>query len=255
MKAFTKEIAELLPTAQLPELHARLRHALDQCGLMVLTGDPGVGKTAAVRAFSQGLDPTTCTVLYLADPTLTPRSLYRLLGAHLGLEMPWSASECAGAVRQGLLARRQAGATPLVILDEADEIPTTTLGELRVLQNANMDPLSPAAVVLIGAPLLRQRLRLVTLAPLAQRVTATYHLVGLTAAETAVYVDLQLALDGTPAITFTPAAVEDIFHLTRGVPRLINRLCQTALLGAAGSESPVVEPRTIKAAALDCGLA
>lgn len=95
MKAFTKEVPELLATSQLPELHARLRHTLDHCGLMVLTGDPGVGKTAAVRAFCHGLDPTTCTPLYLADPRLTPRALYRLLGAHLGLETPWSASECA----------------------------------------------------------------------------------------------------------------------------------------------------------------
>ena len=255
MKAFTKEVPELLATSQLPELHARLRHTLGHCGLMVLTGDPGVGKPAAVRAFCHGLDPTTCTPLYLADPRLTPRALYRLLGAHLGLETPWSASECARAVRQALLSRRQAGAIPLIVLDEADELPTTTLGDLRVLQNAEMDALSPAAVVLVGSPLLRQRLRLVTLAPLAQRVTAAYHLVGLTAAETGAYLELQLSLDGTPAVTFTPAAVEDVFHLTRGVPRLINRLCQTALLAAAGSPSPVVEPRTIKLAAIDCGLA
>lgn len=255
MKAFTKEIDELLPTAQMPELHARLRHTLAQCGLMLLTGEPGVGKTAAVRIFCQSLDPTTCTVLYLADPTLTARALYRLLADQLGLEVPWSGSECGRAVRQALLARREAGAVPLLVLDEADELPTATLGDLRVLQNAAMDARSPAAVVLIGAPLLRQRLRLQTLAALAQRVTAAYHLVGLTAAETAAYIDLQLALDGTPAISFTPAAVEDVFHLTRGVPRLINRLCQTALLAAAGSESSIVEPRTVKTAAMDCGLA
>jgi type II secretory pathway predicted ATPase ExeA len=254
MKAFSKEVPELLATAQLPELHARLRHTLQQCGLMLLTGDPGVGKTAAVRSFCQTLDPTTCTLLYLADPKLTPRSLYRLLGNLLGLETPWAASECARAVRQALLRQREAGAVPLVVLDEADELPTATLGELRVLQNGAMDALSPAAVVLIGAPLLRQRLRLVTLAPLAQRVTAAYQLVGLTATETTAYIDLQLSLDGTPAVTFTPAAKEDVFHLTRGVPRLINRLCQTALLGVAGSDSPIVEPRTVKAAAADCGL-
>ena len=210
-----------------------------------------------MRAFSEGLDPTSCTVLYLAsDPTLTARALYRLLADQLGLEVPWSGSESARAVRQALLARREAGAVPLILLDEADELPTATLGELRVLQNAHMDARSPAAVVLIGAPLLRQRLRLQTLAALAQRVTASYQLVGLTTQETAAYIDLQLALDGTPAVTFTPAAVEDVFHLTRGVPRLINHLCQTALLAAAGSDSPaVVEPRTIKAAAADCGLA
>ncbi len=255
MKAFTKEISELLATTQLPELHARLRHTLAQCGLMILTGEPGVGKTAAVRAFCQALDPTTCTVLYLADPGLTTRGLYRLLGAALGLETPWSGSECARIVRQGLLARYDAGAVPLLVLDEADELPTATLGELRVLQNAAMDQRSPAAVILIGSPQLRQRLRLQTLTALAQRVTTTYHLVGLTAEETAAYIDLQLSLEGTPQTTFTPAAVDDIFHLTRGVPRLINRLCQTAILAAASTDPPVVEPRTIKAAAIDCGLA
>ena len=255
MKAFTKEIPELLRTAQLPELHARLRHTFEHRGLMLLTGEPGVGKTAAVRAFCQTLDPTTCTVLYLADPALTTRGLYRLLGASLGLETPWSGSECARLVRQGLLARCEAGAVPLLVLDEADELATATLGELRVLQNAAMDALSPAAVVLIGSPALRQRLRLQTLAPLAQRVTTTYHLVGLTAEETASYLDLQLSLDGTPQLTFTPAAIEDIFHLTRGVPRLINRLCQTAILAAAASDQTIVEPRSVKAAAIDCGLA
>ena len=254
MKAFTKEIDQLLATSQLPELHARLRHTLDQCGLMAITGEPGVGKTAATRAFCQALDPTTATVLYLADPTLTPRGLYRLLADLLGLDAPWSAAECCRSVRSALLSRREAGAVPLLLLDEADELPVATLAELRVLQNADMDNRSPAAVVLIGAPALRQRLRLLSLAALAQRITATYHLVGLTSAETSAYIDLQLALDGTPAITFTPAAVEDVFHLTRGVPRLINRLCQSALLAAAASDPSLVEPRTVKAAAIDCGL-
>lgn len=256
MTAFTKETEALLPTAQWPELHARLRHTLAQCGLMVVSGEPGVGKTAAVRSFVHTLDPTTCTVLYLADPTLTPRALYRCLADQLGLQVAWSGSEAARAVRQALLARRETGAVPLLILDEADALPLSTLGELRVLQNAEMDHRSPTAVVLIGAPLLRQHLRLQQLAALAQRVTAAYQLVGLTPAETAAYVDLQLTLDGTPAVTFTPAALEDVFHLTRGVPRLINRVCQTAMLVAASSERPdVVEPRTVKAAAMDCGLA
>lgn len=256
MPAFSKEIDELLPTTQWPELQARLRHTLDQCGLCLITGDPGVGKTAAVRSFCQSLDPATHLSLYLADPALTPRALYRLIAAHCGLEVPWAASECARAVRQALLGRRQSGVTPLLVVDEADELPTATLAEIRVLQNAEMDRFSPAAVVLVGAPSLRQRLRQLTLAALAQRVTTTYHLVGLTAAETAAYIDLQLGLDGTPAVSFTPTAVEDVFHLTRGVPRLINRLCQTALLAAASGESPgVVEPRTVKAAAIDCGLA
>lgn len=256
MMAFTKEIAELLPTTQVPELHARLRHTLDQCGLMVVTGEPGVGKTATVRAFCQAVDPTTCTVLYLADPNLTARSLYRLLAEQLAVEVPWSGSEAARAVRQTLLARREAGTVPLIVLDEADELSTSTLGELRVLQNAAMDARSPAAVVLIGAPRLRQHLRMQSLVALAQRVTASYHLVGLTTQETAAYIALQLSVDGTPAVTFTPAAIDDVFHLTRGVPRLINRLCQTALLAAADSDRPdVVEPRTIKAAAADCGLA
>ena len=256
MPAFSKEIAELLPTAQWPELQARLRHTVDQCGLCVISGDLGVGKTAMVRAFCQALDPMTHLLLYLADPALTPRALYRLVGTLLGLDvLPWAVSECARAVRQTLLGRRDAGVTPVLILDEADELSTATLAEVRVLQNAEMDHRSPAAVILIGAPPLRQRLRQVTLAALAQRVTAVYHLVGLTAAETSAYIDLQLSLDGTAAVRFTPAAVEDVFHLTRGVPRLINRLCQTAVLAAAASDPPVVEPRTVKAAAIDCGLA
>jgi len=254
MKAFTKDISALLPTTQLPEVHARLRHTLAQRGLMVLDGEPGVGKTAAVRAFCQTLDPTTCTVFYGADPGLTTRGLYRLLGSALGLETPWSGSECARIVGQALLARCASGAVPLLILDEADALPTATLAELRVLQNAAMDQISPAAVVLIGSPQIRQRLRLQTLAALAQRVTTTYRLVGLTAQETVAYVDLQLSLDGTPLATFAPTAIQDVFHLTRGVPRLINRLCQTALLAATASDPPVVEQRTIKAAAIDCGL-
>ena len=134
MPAFSKDIDELLPTAQWPELQARLRHTTEHCGLFVLTGDPGVGKTAAVRTFCQSLDPAGHLILYLADPALTPRALYRLLGAQLGLETPWSASECGRVVRQTLLGRRQAGMVPLLVIDEADDLPTATLAELRVLQ-------------------------------------------------------------------------------------------------------------------------
>ena len=87
MPAFSKEIDELLPTTQWPEFQARLRHTVAQCGLCVLSGDPGVGKTAAVRAFCDALDPATHLILYLADPALTPRALYRLIAAALGLEV------------------------------------------------------------------------------------------------------------------------------------------------------------------------
>ena len=193
-------------------LNAALWTWVDQAYHQRVHTETGATPTARL---AQPVRPVADALAHEQTPTLTPRALYRCLADQLGLPVAWSGGDAARAVRQALLARREAGAVPLLILDEADALPLSTLGELRVLQNAEMDHRSPTAVVLIGAPLLRQHLRLQQL-----------------------------------------AALEDVFHLTRGVPGLINRVCQTAMLVAAGSERPdVVEPRTVKAAAMDCGLA
>ncbi len=239
---FTAEVPAdaLFRSAPLEEALARLRFVLDQHAIGLLCGEPGCGKSATLRALVAACDPAQHKFIYLTVPR-SPRALLQTLCHALGLEPAWFAAELQRQVKDALARLDGHGVTPVLLCDEAQLAPTAVLDELRLLTNTAMDARCPAGIVLAGHQSLRRRLDLEALAPLAQRIAVATTLPGLSAAQTAAYVEHQLQWAGATRPVFTREVIELIAHHSRGVPRQINRLCTAAMLAAFAVQQPLVE--------------
>jgi len=237
--------AELPPEAlfrslPLEEALARLQFVIDQHGIGLLTGEPGSGKSATLRALVAASDPARHKFIYLTMPR-SPRGLLTVLCHALGLDPAWSAVDLAAQVKEALCRLDAHGVTPVLLGDEAQLAPAAVLDELRLCCNTAMDAHCPVAVVLSGHSSLRRRLAMEALAPLAQRLTVTTTLPGLSTQQTANYIEHQLQWAGAARPLFTREVIELLAHHSRGVPRQINRLCTAALLAAFAVQQPLVE--------------
>jgi type II secretory pathway predicted ATPase ExeA len=239
---FTAELPTeaLFASAPLQEALARLRFVIDQHGIGLITGEPGCGKSVALRALVASCEPATHKFIYLTAPR-SPRGLLQLLCHALGLDPAWFAVELQRQVRDALIRLDGHGVTPVLLCDEAQLAPVSVLDEIRLLTITAMDSRCPLAIVLSGHGSLRRRLALESLLPLAQRMTVATTLSGLSAAQTAEYIQHQLTWAGASRPLFTREVIELIAHYSRGIPRQINRLATAALLAAYAVQQPLVE--------------
>lgn len=239
--------ADLFVSAQHQELLARLHYLAATRGLGVVSGEVGSGKSTTIRAWVPTLDPARYRVMYLVAPS-SPRALYRTICGHLGLEPAWLAADLARQVADALTALTTKGITPVLVVDEAQELSPTVLTALRFLTQAEMDSTSPLALILMGHPSLRQRLKLNTYEAFTQRVSLRFHLTGLTAPETGDYIRHHLRIAGRDQPLFTDAAVDLLFHHARGIPRVLNTLATQSLLGAFQARQNLVDEHVVQKA-------
>jgi len=136
-------------------------------------------------------------------------------------------------------------------VDEAQNLGRQRLEELRLLSNLNADQDFLLQMILVGQPELRDLMQTPQLRQLAQRIGADYHIGGLTVGETMAYVQHRLKVAGGSEELFTPEAVRLAFAASRGIPRLINQLCDTALVYAYSEQKPVVDELLMREAIRD----
>jgi type II secretory pathway predicted ATPase ExeA len=252
---FTKDIpADLLfNAAGQTELCVRLDFLLKQRGLGLVTGETGSGKSTALRRFVATLEPTRHAVIYLSNPVLGLSGIYRDLLAALGHEPPFGKPKTVARIRTAfheLLHTKHR--LPVVILDEAHLLPPTVFEPLRLLFSAEMDSQSLGVLLLVGQPELRHTLRLAAYEAFYQRITTQYHLPPLDLAQTIAYVRHQVQLSGYKAGNiFTDDALARIYEATKGVPRLINRLCDMALIVGMVEKKQILEESAIRKALAD----
>lgn len=252
---FTKDIpADLLfDAAGQTELCARLGFLLKQPGLGLITGETGSGKSTAIRRFAASLEPARHSVIYLANPTLGLSGIYRDLLSALGHEPPFGKPKAVARIRsafQDLLHTKHR--LPVVILDEAHLLLPTVFEPLRLLFSAEMDSQSLGVLLLVGQPELRRTLRLAPYEAFYQRISTQFHLPPLDLAQTIAYVRHHIQLSGYKAGTiFTDDALARIYESTKGVPRLINRLCSTALIVGMLEKKQILEESAIRKALAD----
>lgn len=239
--------SDLFASIQHQELLARLHYLAATRGLGVVTGEVGAGKSTTVRAWVPTLDPARHRVIYLVAPS-SPRALYRAICSHLGLEPVWLAPDLARQAGDALATLAAKGTTPVLVVDEAQELSPAVLTALRFLTQAEMDAVSPLALILVGHPALGQRLKLNTYEAFSQRVGLRCHLTGLTATETSEYIRHHLRVAGRDQALFTDAAMELLFHHSRGIPRVLNTLATQALLGAFQARQTLVDEHVVQKA-------
>ena len=234
-------------------------------GFVVVTGDIGTGKTTLCRAILDQLDRRTFTALVL-NPFLSEEDLLRLILQDFGVVSRdeikrgrlagVSKQELIETLNEFLLSLLPLRAGALLIIDEAQNLPRQVLEQIRILSNLETDKEKLLQIVLVGQLNLKDLLRSPDLRQLDQRVSIRYELKPLTREETSAYVAHRLTIaGGGSVVSFSPKALELVHRYTNGIPRLINLVCDRALLGGYSARSNRITHDMVAAAAQGLDLA
>lgn len=228
-------------------------------GFVVITGDIGTGKTTLCRAILDELDRRTFTALVL-NPFLSEEDLLKLILQDFGVVSRdevkrgrlanVSKQDLIDTLNEFLLSLLPLGASALLVVDEAQNLPLQVLEQIRILSNLETDTEKLLQVVLVGQLNLQPLLRSPEMRQLDQRVSIRYELKPLTRRETAAYVEHRLTVaGGARAVGFTPRALDLVHRFSGGTPRLINLICDRALLAGYAERTNRIEPDLVVRAA------
>ncbi|MEL4279184.1 MULTISPECIES: ExeA family protein [Shewanella] len=234
------------------EALAHLTYGLGETGgFVLLTGEVGTGKTTVSRCLLGQLPDNTDTA-FILNPSLTELELLATLCDELKIsygEKP-TLKQLTDHLSRFLLANHEKGRNTVLIIDEAQHLRAEVLEQLRLLTNLETDTKKLLQVILIGQPELQLLLKRQELRQLAQRITARYHLLPLNEDEIALYVLHRLQVAGRFEPLFTRKAIKVLHKYSGGIPRLINLLCERALMaGYAQSKVPIDHHMVRQAAA------
>lgn len=230
------------------EALAHLTYGLGEAGgFVLLTGEVGTGKTTVSKCLLEQL-PENTQAAFILNPTLSARELLATVCDELGIlydQKTATLKTFTDYLLQYLLSNHHKGKNTLLIIDEAQHLQPEVLEQLRLLTNLETHTKKLLQVILIGQPELQELLKRRDLRQLAQRITARYHLLPLNKAEVEQYIKHRLSVAGCHKPLFKDNAITLIHKLSGGVPRLINLLCDRALLGAFGNEQHQVDKALI----------
>ena len=236
------------------EALAGLVHAVDEGkGFAVLAGEVGTGKTTLIHALLTELGDRARSAL-IFNPGVSRYDLYVHLLSEFRLPPHDSVLACIRSLQAFLLEQFEAGMRVVVILDEAHALSPEILEEVRLLSNFETSQSKLLQVLLAGQPELTERLRTPGLRQLRQRIALRLELAPLAFEETVAYIRSRVAAVGGPADLFQPGAYEHIYRLSGGIPRLINVLCDNALLTGFARDHEQVSGELVRVAGEDLDL-
>jgi type II secretory pathway predicted ATPase ExeA len=239
------------------EIHTRA-YAMLEYGMLthapitVITGEIGAGKTTLLRHLLRTL-PEEFTVGLISNAQGNRGELLHWVLMALGVPTEAGASyvQLFGQFQDFLIEEYASGRRTMLIFDEAQNLSVETLEELRMFSNINADKDELIQLVLVGQPELRELISQPRLVQFAQRVAAEYHLPAMPAPAVAAYIAHRLAVAGATREIFTPAACECVHLASRGVPRLVNQICDYALVYAFTDGLEVVDAGVIEQVVTD----
>lgn len=223
-------------------------------GFIQLTGEVGTGKTTLVRSLLLNRMPENADVAVVLNPQLSVIEFLATICEELHIEVlhnKGSVKALTDALNRHLLDAHAAGRRTILIVDEAQNLSPAVLEQVRLLTNLETAKQKLLQIILIGQPELRELLARNDLRQLAQRITGRYHLEPLSSAETLSYIEHRLKVAGALGEVFDSGAKKEIFRLSQGVPRLVNVICDRALLGGYAQESRRINGRLIRQAAAE----
>ncbi|SNB45089.1 ExeA family protein [Geobacter sp. DSM 9736] len=224
------------------EALARLQYVIEEREIALMTGDIGCGKTTLSRALmdSVGSGYHFC---FVYNPRLTAIEFLRVVARSLHIANPPAAKdELLKEITDLLFRYHEDGRCPVVIIDEAQMIPDREIfDEIRLLTNFQLDHKNLLSIIVMGQPELRSILAAPVYEPFRQRIALNYHLNPLSVEETQDYLDFRIEVaGGTPGLFF-PDAVQRIYELSGGVPRMINVIATNALLEGFGRDAAYID--------------
>jgi general secretion pathway protein A len=237
---------DVLDTEPLKECLARLDYIKRRGGILLLTGDPGVGKTLALRRYVDSLNENLFKTFYTPLSTLSRADLLYHLNRLLGLPPRLSKSAVYGQIQRTLLeSKEQMGKTVLLVIDEAHLLQTGPLEELRLLTNFKMDSYDPFILVLSGQSDLRRIMEFAVMEPFNQRIAMRYHMPSLRPEETKHYVAHHLKLAGAQEPILDQHALKAVHDTSFGIPRRIGTVVEQALTYAMFDHKRSVTPEMV----------
>ncbi len=217
-------------------------------GFILLSGEVGTGKTTLLNKLLSWLQRYRVATSFIFNPGLEPTQFFEYMMADFGLS-PESGqkSQMLWRLNKWLLERYRVGGTAVLIVDEAQNLSPEVLEEIRLLTNLETSTEKLLQIVLSGQPELEDKLSRPELRQLRQRITMRCKTLPLTFEETAKYIETRLAVAGADSQPiFSPEAVEAIQGYSRGIPRVINLLCEHGLISAYAQEQRPVSVSTIQ---------
>ena len=206
---------------------------LSRTPITLITGELGAGKTTVLRKLMSRLQRDVTMVL-LSNATGGPEDVLRWLMAAAGqpAQLRENHIQLMGRFEKFLIGEYAAGRRVLLVVDEAQHLDMETLEVLRLMTNINADKHEIVQLLLFGQPELRDRVRQREMQQLAQRIGAGCHMGPMSAAETRGYIEHRLTVAGAKRPIFSEGAMRQVYELSGGIPRLINQLCDLALVYA-----------------------
>ena len=253
----TPDPAFLFLTAQHREALVGLTYSiLERKGFVVLTGDAGTGKTTLLTRVLQHMPETKVQSSVILNPTLTPAEFLELALLDFGIpEVPPSKAQRLVKMQKLLLEGHREGRISTLVIDEAHKLSLDVLEEVRLLGNFEQDDQKLLQILLVGQSELSDLLERSDLRQLKQRIALRFTIEPLSPDEVDQYIRYRwTTAGGAHAVPFAPETVTQIAHYSRGIPRVINALCDNALILAFGEGARVVGEKHIREAAADLKL-
>jgi general secretion pathway protein A len=254
----TEQPFSITPDPRFLYMSARHREALAHLlyglgeggGFVQLTGEVGTGKTTVCRCLLEQV-PENVDVALVLNPKVTAQELLATVCDELGISHPGddaSIKTLIDLLNRYLLDAHARGRRTVLIIDEAQNLSRDVLEQVRLLTNLETATQKLLQIILIGQPELREQLSREDMRQLSQRITARYHLEPISRDEADAYIRHRLKICGSSRNLFTPRAVERIHKLSEGIPRLINVLCDRALLGTYVEGKGIVDRKIVSKA-------
>lgn len=233
------------------QLLFRLKHLEEIKGIGLITGEPGLGKTTTIRHWAKNLNPNLYKVIYIAHTTITVREFYKELCFKFGLDEYHTKTKSLNSLQDEIkrlwIEKR---ITPVIILDEANYLPSAILNDLKIMLNFDMDSKEPYILLLVGQNIIRNTLNMKSNEALKQRISMNYTMNNMEKDESKNYIDSKLKLAGLNQEILTSEAYNNIISASNGVPRRINQIMDKALLLLANQKANLINEQ-IALAAID----
>lgn len=220
-----------IETSEVKELNARLDFLLQTKGMGLVTGQPGLGKTSALRNYLDNLNPNNYKVIYISLSSLTVMEFYRYLSESLGNQARYRKTENFTLIQEAIsLLVDGKKMTPVIVIDEANILSSQILSDLKIIFNFNMDSKDKAVVILSGLSSINDMLHYRNHDDIRQRIVTKFEMEPLNENDSLNYLQTKLEKAGGSMTIFEEGVIKAVISLAGGVPRMIDKVMNTALL-------------------------
>ena len=236
-------------------LKNRLDFIKDNKTMTLITGNPGMGKTFAIRNFLNELNRNLYKVIYICMSTVTTYEFYKQLCYELGVEPPFKKIDMFREIQQQILTlSKDKGINIIIVIDEAQYLKPGILNDLKLLLNFDLDSKNYASLILVGQSVLNTILKRNIYDALSQRITVSYNMIGINKDELRDYIDSRIKLAHGNNGIFSEQAIETIFNACNGSIRVANNIITKCFIIGKNKELQAIDSNIVLEAVNDLTL-